>query len=371
MNFDVETLLKPISEYNMCGEDLSFSNEFHEIKQAKTQDDVLLDQGDWVTEPKQADWPFVAKKTTELLQNKTKDIRLLTWITEAWAHLYGFEGIEKGLELSHSILEQYWLKIHPIIEDDDLDQRLGLLQGLIGQIPALIRQVPLVNTQPFYNLTDYDKCLREQNSIRKSGEDTEFSEKSYPIEAFEQALALTSKQFQLDNFQKFEKIFVHWDIIKQVLDQLMELEAPSFASVDSQLSDIKKTLKKIYKTESSSAQADLKASTPTSQQVSVQQQPKQEMASMITTQSQYSFQPSPQNHIQNREQALAILEQIATYFKENEPHSPVSYMLQKTIKWSQMPLHEWLNQVIKNDNPLETVQELLGVQPNSNESNDW
>ena len=139
MNFDVETLLKPISEYNMCGEDLSFSNEFHEIKQAKTQDDVLLDQGDWVTEPKQADWPFVAKKTTELLQNKTKDIRLLTWITEAWAHLYGFEGIEKGLELSHSILEQYWLKIHPIIEDDDLDQRLGLLQGLIGPIPDVPR----------------------------------------------------------------------------------------------------------------------------------------------------------------------------------------------------------------------------------------
>lgn len=45
-------------------------------------------------------------------------------------------------------------------------------------------------------------------------------------------------------------------------------------------------------------------------------------------------------------------------------------MLQKTIKWSQMPLHEWLNQVIKNENPLHNVQELLGVQQ-ANESSDW
>ncbi len=37
---------------------LSFSNEFHAIKIAKTQDDPLLDQGDWVAEPKQADWHF-------------------------------------------------------------------------------------------------------------------------------------------------------------------------------------------------------------------------------------------------------------------------------------------------------------------------
>ena len=69
---------------------------------------------------------------------------------------------------------------------------------------------------------------------------------------------------------------------------------------------------------------------------------------------------------------MKVLQEIADYFQVNEPHSPVSYMLQKTIKWSQMPLHEWLTQVIKNENPLEAVQELLGVQQQSSESNsDW
>ena len=91
----------------------------------------------------------------------------------------------------------------------------------------------------------------------------------------------------------------------------------------------------------------------------------------MNTQSQQSFQPEPQSHLQNREQAMQVLQDIADYFQANEPHSPVSYMLQKTIKWNQMPLHEWLGHVIKNENPLESVQELLGVSHNSNESNQW
>ena len=67
MSVELETLLQPISEQQPCGTDYSFSNEFHAIKKAKTQDDPLLDQGDWVAEPKQADWSFVQSQTIELL----------------------------------------------------------------------------------------------------------------------------------------------------------------------------------------------------------------------------------------------------------------------------------------------------------------
>ena len=97
------------------------------------------------------------------------------------------------------------------------------------------------------------------------------------------------------------------------------------------------------------------------------------MVQPVTTQSsephtQLYFQPQVQSHAQNREQAMRVLQDIATYFQKNEPHSPVSYMLQKTIKWSQMPLHEWLTQVIKDEHPLQMLQDTLGVQPkNENE----
>ena len=373
MSLELDALLAPISADDLCGDDLSFSNEFHEIKKAKTQDDPLLDLGDWVTEPKQADWNFVASKSTDLLMHKTKDIRLLTWLSEAWGHLHGFEGIAKSLELAHRMLEEFWLRMHPEIEDDDLDQRLGLLQGLTTQLPALIKQVPLINSQPYYSLFDYEKILHKQNNRLKNNEDSNPSDSS-DLEQFEQALFNTSKSFQFQNYQNFNEILNHWNILKQVLDQLMELEAPSFAAIDSQLETIHKTLRKIYKADAfdagvgNTASVETTASDPISELASDSAQGAPLMHPQV--QNNQSFQPQPQSHLQNRDQAMKVLQEIADYFQANEPHSPVSYMLQKTIKWSQMPLHEWLAQVIKNDNPLESVQELLGVK-NSNESNEW
>ena len=48
-------------------------------------------------------------------------------------------------------------------------------------------------------------------------------------------------------------------------------------------------------------------------------------------QNSLAFQPQIQSHIANREHAMRVLQDIADYFQANEPHSPVSYMLQKQL----------------------------------------
>lgn len=356
-NVDLAPLLQPISPENPCGDDYSFSNDFHELKKAQVEDDPLLDLGEWVAEPKQADWSFVSTKTVELLTNTTKDIRLLTWLSSAWANIYGFSGITQSLELSHRMLEQYWSNIHPLIEDEDLDQRLGLLQGLVSQIPLAFKKQPLVNTAPFYSIIDYEKMLHQQNAFLKNPDNFEHDEHSKDLELFEKSLATMSHDEQLSNYQDFLKALEHWETLKTVLDQFMGLDAPSFAQIDSQLESVKTILSKVYKTEQMQAQCITEnTDMPTfgneeaRPQAISQQQP-----------TFGAFQPSPQSHLENREQAIAALLQIAEYFKTNEPHSPVSYMLQKTIKWSKMPLHEWLTHVIKDDHHLGSLQDMLDV----------
>lgn len=374
MNLDVEDFLNPISDSETCGEDLSFSNEFHDIKKAKTQDDPLLDLGDWVSEPKQSDWLFVANTSEKLLKEKTKDIRLLTWLSEAWSNLHGYVGIHKSLELSYRMLEQFWDAMYPEVDDGDLDQRLGLLQGLVNQLPLLIKKIPVVNQSPYYSLFDYEGFLHQQNNRLRHADSSEEVEGVQELEQFDNILSKSSKSFQQQNYQDFSQIIVQWENLKKALDQLMGLDAPSFASIDSQLENIHKTLRKIYKadlfsnSQNSPLQQDEVVESVSSSQM---QNISHENGSNSMSQSHQSFQPAPQSHLQNREQAMQVLQEIADYFEKNEPHSPVSYMLQKTIKWSQMPLHEWLAQVIKSDNPLESVQELLGVQQQNPESNEW
>ena len=376
MSLEIEPLLSPISSDQPCGQDLSFSNEFHAIKIAKTQDDPLLDQGDWVAEPKQADWHFVEQKSIEILTGKSKDLRLLGWLLEAWSNLYGFEGTAKALELMHRTLNEYWTQLHPEIEEEDLDQRLGLLQGSINHLIPLIKQVAIVNV-PAFSLSDYEALLRQKNHLLKQVESyTDDANSSQFLEQFEQSLFNTSKSFQYQNYQHFSAILAEWSILKSVLDTLMGLDAPSFAAIDTQLENIHTSLKKLYKTDvftqpvmATQTSEYSAAATITTQALSFTQHKEQEI-DMNTVHPSKGFQVQPQNHLANREQAMRVLQEISDYFQANEPHSPVSYMLQKTIKWSQMPLHEWLNQVIKNENPLHNVQELLGVQQ-ANESNDW
>lgn len=373
MHLDINTYLLPISDQSPCGDDLSFSNVFHDIKKAKTQDDLLLEQGDWVTEPKQADWSFVAKKSDELFRQSTKDIRLLSWLTEAWSHLHGFSGIAAGLELSHQILQKYWQDIHPIVEDNDLDQRLGLLQGMINQLPTLIKQVPLGTGVHTYNLFDYENFLYQQNIRLKNATEYDSPAPHVEMEQFEQELNATAKNVLLTNYQHFQNILEHWQSNKQTLDQLLGLDAPSFSPIDSHLDNIHKNLKKIYKVEQFVMTEVPETPTQIIAEDSVDHQHAMAIqhSSVIQSQPSLSFQPQAQSHVQNRQQAMQVLQEIANYFAENEPHSPVSYMLQKTIKWSQLPLHEWLAQVVKNDNPLESIQEMLGIKTHSNKSNDW
>ena len=52
---------------------------------------------------------------------------------------------------------------------------------------------------------------------------------------------------------------------------------------------------------------------------------------------------------------------MADYFRRTEPHSPVSYLVQRAITWGQMPLDAWLHDVIKDVNTLASLRETLGL----------
>lgn len=371
MSLELEGLLKVISDEAPCGIDCSFSNEFYAIKKARIQDDPLLEQGDWVAEPKQADWAFVSSQSIELLTEKTKDIRLYGWLLEAWSNLYGFEGIAEGLELTQQSLTEFWMQLHPEIAEDDLDQRLGLLQGLINQLPVLIKKTAITNTAISYSLMDYEALLHQQNLRRKHAEDYDDVPTNTSLEQFEQELFNTSKSFQYKNYQAFLEILKQWNILREVLDGLMGVDAPSFAAIESQLESLHSNLKKIYKTEAFGLQPAVTTADSAEEKSAADQQTSTQLTEHIAVAASainQPFQPHIQSHVANREQAMQVLQEISDYFQLNEPHSPVSYMLQKTIKWSQMPLHEWLAQVIKHEDPLEAVHEILGVQRNTNDT---
>lgn len=65
----------------------------------------------------------------------------------------------------------------------------------------------------------------------------------------------------------------------------------------------------------------------------------------------------------DREDALERLRAVAGYFRKAEPHSPVTYLVERAIAWAAMPLDQWLAEVVKDEGSLAHIRETLGVRP--------
>jgi type VI secretion system protein ImpA len=106
----IDQLLQPVSAEQPCGEDMSFSREVDEIAQARRHDDPTLDQGEWETTLKEADWPFVASRCAQLIATRSKDLRLAVWLAEAQAQTQGLRGLGEGYtagRLVRKILDRF------------------------------------------------------------------------------------------------------------------------------------------------------------------------------------------------------------------------------------------------------------------------
>ncbi len=363
---DIELFLQPISLDNPCGEDLAFSSAFDAIQNARRQDDPLLEQGEWVTERKIADWNFIEKECRQLLQHQSKDLRLSLWLCEALVQTKGFIGMSHGLDITTALISTYWEQMYPSIDDNDLDQRISLLQWFVQLLQKLPKNIGL-NASGTLNFNDFEaaQLLKSQLDNNPDLYDNGLPEHKITLDDYQDALLQTSVPHLQETLQHLALASESWNAFKRKLDLLLGLDAPAFASVDQALDQISSHLSKVLK--------ERGALIDVNHELITQDVPVAISNSISTVENssnlvQSGFNPQQQSHIQNRQQAMLILQQISDYFSNNEPHSPVSYLLKKTIKWANMPLHEWLAAVVKQDEPLDALQEMLGMQSSNHDS---
>jgi type VI secretion system protein ImpA len=155
--FSIAQLLLPISADQICGEDLSFSSEVDAIAHARTYDDPTLDQGEWVSVLKEADWQFVGSRCAAMIETRTKDLRLAVWLAEAHAKTRGLRGLGDGYAVLSGLCEHYWEGLHPLADDGDYDQRIGNLYWLLTRTLVLVREMQLDDGAA--RLPDAEYCL--------------------------------------------------------------------------------------------------------------------------------------------------------------------------------------------------------------------
>jgi len=340
---DFEHLIRPLeSASGPCGEDLIFSAEFDEIQQARRFDDPSLAQGEWVTEVKEADWDKVVRVCETVLAQRAKDLRVAAWLTEAKGKLGGLAGLADGYALLARLCEAFWDDIHPRLEDGELEQRIGVLDWLVNQTSRLVRETPLTRSaKGTFSSIDQESARATAKNIERNPGLAEELARSAPValEVFEAALKDTPAQHFSAGMRDAERLKEAIKALQAVLDPRMGTDAPAFGPALDTLDDVFRFFRR--QAGNPPANADMSES-------GERREP-----SLVL--------PETTGPIGSREQAIRQLQEIATFFRRTEPHSPVAYLADKAARWGTMSLHEWLRTVVKDDSALARMEEMLGV----------
>ncbi|RDU95048.1 type VI secretion system protein TssA [Trinickia dinghuensis] len=370
MPIDLSPLIAPLEGASPCGEDLLFSSDFDAIQHARRFDDPSLDQGEWITEIKEADWGFVIERCSMLLKTQTKDLRLAAWLSEALAMKQGVVGLSQGYVLLSALAERYWDSVHPLPEGDDTEYRLGNVSWLVGRTAQLLREVPLTQSSggEFSGL-DWEVATHVAQAVRRDPDHADELSRGKPsLEQIEAAKRATPPAFYKTLLTDLKGFEAAMQALEQALDARAGNAAPSFRQAKEAYEVVFGLAERFgrdvgAKIEPTPAQPQPGAGSAERAEPSFKTAPSLETTMPANTAALAPVRPVPVGPIQTRADAVAQLRAVARFFRATEPHSPAAYLADKAAEWADMPLHEWLATVVKDDGSLAHVRELLGVKP--------
>jgi type VI secretion system protein ImpA len=357
---DIESILAPIPGDNPSGESLQYSGLYDEIREARRADDPTTKAG-WQTELKVADWEEVVNLAQSALKTRTKDLQVGAWICEALLNRNGFAGLRDGLKVMRGFHENFWDSVYPEIDESDMDARANCLALMDRQCAFAAKAVALTDVRGEENYSflgwektklpdDFSKIAqadraeadRVKQEAEKAAEQWGRLNRGTPRRFYEQLNTLLNQCWE--EFQGLDK----------AMDQKFGRQTPSLGELKKSLENLRALADKIVK-EKRVLEPDPVGGDGVAAGEAVEVAMGQAAgagAGSITVSV---------GAIRGRQEALRRLSEIAEFFQKTEPHSPVSYLVERAVKWGNMPLEQWLQEVIKDSTTLGQVQETLGV----------
>jgi type VI secretion system protein ImpA len=147
---DVDKLLEEISADAPCGDNLEYDPAFGEMERA-AQSKPEQQIGDTIVPAEEPDWRALRGQALEVL-GRTKDLRAITYLTNALLATDGLRGFTDGLALLQYSLEKYWESVHPQLDpedDNDPTMRVNTIVSLCDPDRVLrkLNETPLVSSR--------------------------------------------------------------------------------------------------------------------------------------------------------------------------------------------------------------------------------
>lgn len=359
---DLEALLAPIPGDNPAGESLRYAGPYDAIQEARRADDDL-EQGEWRREIKAADWHTVIELATDALATRSKDVQIAAWLTEALVKQHGFAGLRESLTLLRELQERFWDGLYPEAEDGDLEFRAAPFEWLNEKLPAAIKLIPVTQSMSSadYTFLHWEESRAVDNLGRQNPDAmaVALAEGKLSGEQFDKAVAATSRAFYETLFEELSQSREAYAQLDQTLDEKFGREAPSLLAIKRTIEDCWELVESLVKKKRPAGSATVPArdGRPSADGQATRGQPRSDRRA---SEAAFDAEALPLEPL-DRADALRRLDAVAAYFRRTEPHSPVAYLVQRAVRWGEMPLAEWLREVINSDDVLGHVRETLGL----------
>jgi type VI secretion system protein ImpA len=367
-----------------AGPSLRYDPVYGRIREARTEEDASLPMGEWTRPLKKADWRAAEMLCTELLQRRSKDLQVAAWLTEAWLHRHGIDGLIAGARLLEGLVREFWQGVHPRIGDDgDADMRAAAFvwaNDTLAQV--LLMRVPLLAwpdfSPPFINLGDWQRALTTEFGSGAGTSASNAKSKGNAKEVTEEPSAQTvSRQDILDRAlrelhalatldDRVALAAEAWRDLTALLDERMGTDAPSLSKVAEMLARMRQALRSLLQERDPRDQPKPAALPPTPAYVL-----EDEMSETLQTISPSHIavvstplqEPAANGRIGSRAEAYQLLELAAEYLLREEPHSPTPYLVNRAVAWGRMPLPQLMQEVLREDGDLNRFFSIIGVRP--------
>jgi len=341
MSGDLALLINPIEGERATGEWLRFDPLYDEVRELRREEDATLPQGIWKRELKRADWVGVAAACERALITRTKDLQFAAWLTEAWMHLDGFRGLDRGLRLIAALCRDYWDDLYPAIDrEEGLNARLAPIAWVAERLLVPLKQIPLTAPQ----------SEDAQAYAWSEWEGGVFPKASVTHERFQVSVSLTPTAAFVTLSSELASLL---DSVREIEELLVELcdeeSAPSFAPMRETVSAIHTFVARVVgERHEKGAVMSAAVTDPGDPRVEV-------AAHAVEPQSG----PASYGTIASRAEAYQRLREAADYLQRTEPHSPVPGIVRRAIAWGEMSAADLYAELFKKS---WDIFSLLGIQ---------
>ncbi|MFH5926828.1 type VI secretion system protein TssA [Roseomonas xinghualingensis] len=361
---DLEALLAPITEDAPAGadlrEDYSPTSLYFQLRDARAEARDIERQSEAADadEAPPNQWRTVQSLAIRALTTGAKDLEVAAWLTEALVRTAGLQGLAMGATIIARLVNLYWDHLFPLPDEDGIETRVAPVAGLAGQgVDGTLMQ-PLRKTMLFsrpdgtpFGLWRYVATLELSGITDPDRRAARVEAGIVPFEEVEKEARIAGGAHWAALRAEVSAAMASWAEMSQALDEKAGADSPSTSRVRDVLQLLLETCSR-FAPAVPSAEADSEALAAADD------------AMPVTTTSPGGMPANAMAAaIAGREQALRQLGEIAAWFRNTEPHSPISYTLDEAIRRGRMTWPDLIAEILPDQTTRDALITALGIRP--------